>query len=56
MSKVNTGKKTKEEDQQSLDDLVKTEISQPDTELVEREGAKYLTRHINGLTIETRIA
>ncbi|QOV06113.1 hypothetical protein CPT_Pasto_039 [Rhizobium phage Pasto] len=57
MAKVNVGNRTKAQDAEALERLVKEETASGDKKVVERNGAKYLQeKTANGLVIETRIA
>lgn len=57
MAKVNVGTRTKAQDAEALERLVKEETASGDKKVVERNGAKYLQeKTANGLVIETRIA
>jgi len=56
MSNLKVGKPTKQEEAAILAAVIESETSKQDTQLVERDGVKYLVRTINGLTIETRMA
>jgi len=56
MADLNTGKPTQAEQQQALNTLIEQETSNNSTQLIEREGVKYLVKQLNGLTIETRMS
>jgi|GEM_PF-3649831 len=51
MTNLNTDKKSK-----IISDEVLPEIPTDGRQIVERGGIKYLTRHLNGLRLETRLS